>query len=174
MKNHVSFKNFPFSTLVPQTRNLQFWQPHWSFSGTRPNFFRSMSEEDKRNTFFPGKHFFSKSSNENSRNSFDKTAELFKKKTEFFSFEVRTCFENWTFSKKKFFDSECSCGHVEPSFVRRIEFLLAEGQQFFTQFQKMLIKRKMFFGKTFFFEKFIWKQKMQLRRPSRRLDSRKL
>ena len=62
------------------------------------------------------------------KNSFDNTTDFFRKKAELFSFKVRTCLENWRFTKTTFFDSECSFGHVEPSFVRPIEVLLAEDQ----------------------------------------------
>ena len=51
-------KTFSFSALVPQTRKLRFWQPHWSVSGIMPKIPHSKSEKMKKLIFFFRKVFF--------------------------------------------------------------------------------------------------------------------
>ena len=53
-----SYQKIPSSTLVPQTCEMWFWQPHWSFLGIKLKIPHSKSERRKKPKIFLRKVFF--------------------------------------------------------------------------------------------------------------------
>ena len=150
--DHDSVKKVFRLKLIQWTRKMLFWQPYEIFSAENQNFFNQSSKKiQKIIWFFQKKFFFLNFFQQKHRVELGRPRrKTFNEKLMFFCSMHELVSKIEQLSKRVFFASDWTFGHVGASFGRSNEFFLAEGQKLFTQYPKMLKKLTSFSKKRCF------------------------